>query len=254
MNEQDTQTDIAVVVGATGAFGRVIAARLAAEGLRVLAVARSEAQLAELAAQVPGLLPCPADIGADAAIAAIAAALDGPVRMLVHGPGVDVAGGVMSVPTEAVATAVNIKVNGLLRLVRAADERLVAGSRIVAIGGHYGFEPSAYAACAGIGNAALTNLVRQLSLALGPRGITAHQVAPGPADTERLHRVAADKARLQGCTVEEVLADMLRDSSIGRFTTPAQVAWAVAMLLDPEADAMTGSALMLDSGRRRGLP
>jgi len=32
------------------------------------------------------------------------------------------------------------------------------------------------------------------------------------------------------------------------------VAWAVSVLLAPEADAMTGSSLMLDSGRRRGLP
>ncbi|PKO88580.1 MAG: short-chain dehydrogenase, partial [Betaproteobacteria bacterium HGW-Betaproteobacteria-12] len=30
--------------------------------------------------------------------------------------------------------------------------------------------------------------------------------------------------------------------------------WAVTLLLAPEADAMTGSSLMLDAGRRRGLP
>ena len=47
---------------------------------------------------------------------------------------------------------------------------------------------------------------------------------------------------------------MKAESSIRAFTTPGQVAWAVAMLLDSEADALTGSALMLDSGRRRGLP
>ena len=79
-------------------------------------------------------------------------------------------------------------------------------------------------------------------------------IAPGPADTSRLRKVAADRAALRGISVDEVLAEMLADSSIGRFTTPEQVAWAVAMLLDPEADSMTGSSLMLDSGRRRGLP
>ena len=47
---------------------------------------------------------------------------------------------------------------------------------------------------------------------------------------------------------------MRAESSIGAFTTPAQVAWAVALLLAPEADAMTGSTFMLDAGRRRGLP
>ena len=176
------------------------------------------------------------------------------MRMVVHGPGVAVAGGILNVPTAAIVDAVNIKVGGLLRLVRAVDPMLVSGARLVAIGGHYGFEPTAYAAAAGAANAALVNAARQLSLAYGARGITAHLIAPGPADTPRLRRVAADRAVLRGITVEAVLGEMLSESSTGTFTTPAQVAWAVALLLAPEADAMTGSTLMLDSGRRRGLP
>lgn len=246
--------ELAVVVGATGAFGQAIVDRLAAAGLGVVAVARSADSLAALRERVPGLIACAADIASDASVETIAAALDRPVRMIVHGPGVGVAGGILTAPTATLVDAVNIKVGGLLRLVRAADGRLATGSRIVAIGGHYGFEPTAYAASAGVANAALMNAVRQLSLAYGPRGVTAHLIAPGPADTERLRRVAADRAAQRGIAVDEVLADMLADSSIGRFTTPGQVAWAVAILLAPEADAMTGSSLMLDSGRRRGLP
>lgn len=249
-----TREQTAIVVGASGAFGRHIAAKLAGEGLKVLAVARSEDGLQSLVSEVPGVSACAADITSDDAIEAIKGRLDGPVRMIVHGPGVGVAGGIVNVPTEAVSASVNIKVGGLLRVVRAADRWLEERSRIVAIGGHYGFEPTAYAACAGIANAALSSAVRQLSLALGPRGITAHLVAPGPADTPRLRRVAADKAAQQGCSVEDVLDDMRADSSVGKLTTPEQVAWAVANLLAPEADCMTGSAIMLDSGRRRGLP
>ena len=245
---------LAVVVGATGAFGHAIVAKLVAEGLRVVAVARTRESLRELAARHEGVLPCAADISSDTAIEAIGAAVDGPVRMVVHGPGVAVAGGIVTAPTAAVVDAVNIKVGGLLRLVRAVDGRLSAGSRIVAIGGHYGFEPTAYAASAGIANAALVNAVRQLSLAYGERGVTAHLVAPGPADTERLRRVAADRAVQRGSGVDAVLEEMKAESSIRAFTTPEQVAWSIAMLLAPEADALTGSTLMLDSGRRRGLP
>ncbi len=243
-----------VIVGATGAFGAVMTERLLARGLGVVAVARSAATLAELAARHPGLVPCQADISQDSAIEAIRAALPGPVRMVVHGPGVAVGGGVLNIATDALVDAVNIKVGGLLRLVRAVDGHLQADSRLVAIGGHYGFEPTAYAAAAGVANAALVNVIRQLSLAYGERGVTAHLVAPGPADTERLHRVAADRARMNGTTVEAVLESMKGESSIHAFTEPAQVAWALEMLLAPEARAMTGSSLMLDAGRRRGLP
>ncbi|MDN5748854.1 MAG: NAD-dependent epimerase/dehydratase family protein, partial [Pseudonocardia sp.] len=53
--------EIAVVVGASGALGSAIAERLRAEGLTVVAVARTAAD---------GV--CVADIGADTAVAAIA--------------------------------------------------------------------------------------------------------------------------------------------------------------------------------------
>ncbi|MCK6403438.1 MAG: SDR family oxidoreductase [Sphaerotilus natans subsp. sulfidivorans] len=257
-----TQRELAVVVGATGAFGQAIVERLVGRGLTVLAVARSTNSLAGLAERFgPQLLPCAADIADDASVEAIRAAVDAqhaldgaPVRLVVHGPGVAVAGGIASVPTAAMVDAVNIKVGGLLRLTRAVEHRLVRGSRVVAIAGHYGLEPTAYAAAAGVANAALFNVMRQLGLHHGARGITTHTLAPGPADTERLHRVIADRAALQGTTPEAVLDAMRADSSIGQLTTPAQVAWAVALLLDPEADVLTGSTLMLDAGRRRGLP
>lgn len=244
----------AVVVGATGAFGAEMVERLLARGLGVLAVARRPEALATLAAQQPGLRLCQADIAQDSAIEAIRAAVPGPVRMVVHGPGVAVGGGVLDIDTGALVDAVNIKVGGLLRLVRAVDGQLQPDSRLVAIGGHYGLEPTAYAAAAGVANAALVNVVRQLSLAYGARGVTAHLIAPGPADTERLRRVAADRAALNHSTVEAVLDAMRAESSHHMFTEPGQVAWAVETLLAPEARAMTGSTLMLDAGRRRGLP
>lgn len=246
--------ELAVMVGATGAFGNAIVERLLGAGLDVVAVARSAASLSELQARHPGVIPCAADIGADEAIEAIRAVVDRPVRMVVHGPGLAVAGGVLTAPTGAVVDAVNIKVGGMLRLVRAVDAQLQPHSRLVAIGGHYGFEPTAYAAAAGVGNAALVNLMRQLSLAYGERGITAHLLAPGPADTERLHRVAADRAALRGVDLAHILDEMKAESSLKAFTTADQVAWAVSMLLAPQADALTGSSLMLDAGRRRGLP
>ena len=203
---------------------------------------------------MPGLDHCVADLSDDGAIDAIRAKIDAPVRMIVHAPGVPTAGGILEAPVSALVEAVNIKVGGILRLVRATDEHLVKGSRIVAIGGHYGFEPTAYAATAGICNAALANVMRQLSWALGERGVTSHLIAPGPADTERLRRVAGARAKMLDVSVEQVLDAMRDESAIHAFTTPEQVAWAVCLLADPEADALAGSALMLDSGRRRGLP
>jgi NAD(P)-dependent dehydrogenase (short-subunit alcohol dehydrogenase family) len=246
--------ELAIVVGGTGAFGQVIVRRLAERGLSILAAGRNEEDLKALAAAVPDVEYCVADLSDDAAVDTIRARIDAPVRMIVHAPGVPTAGGILDAPISALVEAVNIKVGGILRLVRAADGHLVRGSRIVAIGGHYGFEPTAYAATAGVCNAALSNVMRQLSWALGDRGITSHLIAPGPADTERLRRVAGARANMLDVSVQSVLDDIRNESAIHAFTTPEQVAWAVCLLVDPEADALAGSALMMDSGRRRGLP
>lgn len=245
--------ELAVVVGA-GAFGEHIIQRLSDAGLGVVAVSRTQATLDALASKIDNVIPCVADMSNDSSIEAIKAVIDRPVRMVVHGPGVAVAGGILTAPTDAMVDSVNIKVGGILRLCRATDEQLQKHSRIVAIGGHYGLEPTAYAAAAGVANAGLVNVMRQLSLAYGPRGITAHTVAPGPADTERLRNVTKTRAEQRGCSIEDVLDELKEESSIGAFTSAEQVAWAVTTLLAPEADAMTGSTLMLDSGRRRGLP
>ena len=245
----------ALVVGAGGAFGSEIARRLAHEGLHVVGISRSADSLAPLVAELGDrFTPVAADIADDGAMAAIAVALHLPVAMVVHAPGLPVAGGIRAAPTDILAAACNIKVGGMLRLVRAAEPRLRRRSRLVAIGGHYGFEPTDYAATAGIANAAVANLVRQLSWAYGKDGITAHLIAPGPADSDRLRNVAAARAAKTGRQIDVELDEMRAESAIGAFVDPRQVAWGVATLLAPEADALAGSTLFLDAGRRRGLP
>lgn len=249
------RSEHALVVGAGGAFGTEIARRLVREGLHVVGISRSLESLAPLATELgDAFLPVAADMADDSAIATIAAALTLPVAMVVHAPGLPVAGGIRTAPTDILAAAVNIKVGGMLRLVRAAEPRLRRGSRLVAIGGHYGFEPTDYAATAGVANAAIANVIRQLSWAYGKDGITAHLVAPGPADTDRLRNVAAARAVRAGRDLEAELDEMRAESAIGAFVDAKQVAWGVATLLAPEADAMAGSTMFLDAGRRRGLP
>lgn len=251
---QTHQKELAVLVGATGDFGRAVTARLAGAGLTVVAVGRTRASLDALAAEIPGVRPCVADISDNSAIDAIAAALDAPVRLACHGPGLSAPGHVCELDPDALASSVNIKAGGMMRLARAVDKHLVRESRLVGVAGHYGLEPTDYACAAGIANASLIALMRQLSLAYGARGITAHTVAPGPADTPRLHRIAEVRAADQGITPDQVLDAMRAESSLGLLVDPEQVAWAITSLLAPEAAALTGTTLSLDGGRRKGLP
>ncbi|PVZ12035.1 SDR family oxidoreductase [Actinomycetospora cinnamomea] len=260
MTEGPAGEPLAVVVGATGALGGAIVRRLRGRGVPVLAVARAADALGALTADDGGVAACAGDIGEDIgddaagpAIADAVAAWGAPVRMVVQAAGLPALGGLDTVDPAALGAAVALKVGGMLRLVRAVDPWLTEGSRLVALGGHYGAEPSPHVPGAGVTNAALANLVRQLADAYGPRGITAHLVAPGPADTDRLRRLSAERAAARGVDVEEILAERRAESPLGALVTPDQVGWAVATLLDPEATALTGSTLALDMGARRGL-
>jgi NAD(P)-dependent dehydrogenase (short-subunit alcohol dehydrogenase family) len=245
--------NLAVVVGATGAIGEAVVRRLVARDQRVLAVARDSQRLDDLASAVAGVTPCVADIGENSASTLIAAAVDEPVRMAVFAAGLPVRGSVDTIDPALLAVGADIKLGGLLRLVNGVRDHLVRGSRIVTFAGSLGLEPRAGEAGPGAINAGVFNLMRQLSLVYGPRGVTTHTISPGPADTPRLRRIVEAVAAERGQTFNDVWASYVAENSLGRLPTADEVAWGVGLLLDPEADLLHGSVLYLDAGGHRGI-
>ena len=254
MPATDATREWAVVVGAAGSIGRGIVARLVERGLGVVAVGRTLESLQNLAAPGDKIVACSADIADPGAPERIKAALPGVVRMAVNSAAAPIGGTILDVTPASIRAAVDIKVNGTLHLVHAVEEHLVEDSRIVAIGGNLGYDPIAEAATAGVGNAALANAIRQLSRALGPRGVTCHIVAPGPVWTERLQNLLGDAAVSRGVTQQEVVEEFRARSPIGHLVTVDEVVWAVETLLAPQARALAGGTLLLDAGQRTAIP
>jgi len=240
---------IAVVAGATGTLGRLLVGRLAERGLDVVAVSRSGAPV-----DAGEAVSVAADLGSASSIDVVRDALPpGDLAILVSSVGLPGAPPVLDADPALFGAAVDLKCGGLLRLLRAVDDRLVRGSRVVAVGGHLGSEPTELAPLAGVANAALANLVRQLVRPLGRRGATVHLVAPGPFESARVDGLLAARAAGRGTTVEDERAALVDEVPAGRLPTASDVAWAVTLLLDPAADALTGSTLALDAGARHGL-
>ena len=244
----------AVVAGATGAIGSQIVEQLLDRGLGVVAVARSAAGLQELGADRANVVLRPADISSDESVVVVRDAIPGTVRMVVNSAAAPMAGTIGDVAPSAVVGAIEVKVNGTLRLVRAADDHLTVDSRIVAIGGNLGYDPIPEAATAGVGNAALANAIRQLSRALGPRGVTCHVVAPGPVWTDRLRALLRDAAQSRGVSEDVVVGEFRERSPIGHLVEIGEVVWAVDLLLDPRARSLAGGTLLLDAGQRTAIP
>jgi len=244
----------AVVVGASGAIGSQIVERLLARGLGVVAVARDHAALVTLAAGRAGVVVCSADIADDASVDVINQAIPGTVRIAVNSAAAPLGGTISDVSSAAVLAAIEVKVNGTLRMVRAVQDRITTDSRIVAIGGNLGYDPIPEAATAGVGNAALANAIRQLSRALGPLGATCHVVAPGPVWTARLRDLLRDAAASRGVAEDVVVEEFRQRSPIGHLVEVDEVVWAVEILLHPEARALAGGTLLLDAGQRTAIP
>lgn len=249
--------EIAVVAGATGALGSAIVRRLLDRGLHVIAIARSADADPSLTddTRISPLVGDLADDGLIERLRATIDGLDGNVRMVVQAAGLPGSGTVDTITGSEIAGGLDTKIGGFVRLIRGSEHRFGDGTRIVVLGGHYGYEPSPAAPLAGMANAAIGNFVRALADRWGPDGVTVHLVAPGPVESPRMQSIAQRTAdrRADGTTADEVLDDYRSGSPLGRLTTIDEVAWAVALLLDPEASGLHGATLSLDLGRRRGI-
>lgn len=123
----------------------------------------------------------------------------------------------------------------------------------MAIAGSLGFEPGPRDAAPGTANAALVNLMRQVSQLLGPRGVVVHTIAPGPLDTPRLHAIAEARAAESGQPVAEVLVRYRDRTGLGYVPTADEVAWLIETLLAPKAAVLHGSVLSPDAGARHAV-
>jgi NAD(P)-dependent dehydrogenase (short-subunit alcohol dehydrogenase family) len=252
-------TEYAVVAGATGALGSAIVGRLRDAGLTVVAIARSADDLDAMAALDDGVIPLRGDLADDRLTDDLASTVDtivdGPIRMVVQAAGLPGSGSVETITAEEIVRGIDTKIGGFVRLLRGVESHLGEGSRLVVLGGHYGYEPSPAAPLAGMANAAIGNFVRSLADHWGRRGVTVHHIAPGPVESPRMHGIAERTAarRNDGTTAEQVLDEYRAGSPLGRLTAVEEVAWAVGILLDEHAAGLHGSTLSLDLGRRRGI-
>ena len=62
------------------------------------------------------------------------------------------------------------------------------------------------------------------------------------------------KHLVYGLAIDEVLEQMASESTLKELTSVESIVWGISVLLDPNARAMAGSTLFMDSGRRHGLP
>jgi len=131
-----------------------------------------------------------------------------------------------------------VNVGGVVAAVRAAAPVMGDGGRIISIGSVVGDStPFPGAADYSATKTALLGYTRGWARDLGPKGITANTVQPGPIDTDMNPAENGDFSEAQKAA-----------TALGRYGTADEVAAAVAFLAGPHAAYITGTTLTVDGG------
>ncbi|MEU5093940.1 SDR family oxidoreductase [Streptomyces sp. NPDC020996] len=249
-----------VVVSGVGAgLGRQVAAAVVRDGGNAVLGARTEANLAESAAEAdPGGAHTAyraADITDEAqcaALAALARARFGRIDAVVHVAALDRHfGGLEDADFAAWQAVLDVNLLGTLRMTRACLPALKErGGSVVFIGTQSSVaaptqvRQAAYAASKG----ALTSAMYSLARELGPYRIRVNTVLPGWMWGPPVRAFVRSTARAEGVPDDEVLARLTERTALPDLATDGDVADAAVFLASDRARAITGQSLLVNAG------
>jgi len=246
-----------IVTGASRGIGRATARLLAAEGARVLLVARGEDALAEAAAECRAAggeaealaLDLTADGAADRVVAACEERLGG-LGVLVCNAGHNWARPLDELTAEDFERHWWLNVIAPFHLLGATVPRMAqaGGGRVVNVVSIAGKRPSLFNAAYSVTKAAQLALSRVFADAYAGRGVNVNAVLPGPVDTELWRGILEDGAAAAGEPVEAVVARAKAGVPRGDFATEDEVAAVIGFLCSARAANVAGAAWTVDGG------
>lgn len=277
---------VALVTGAAGNIGGVIARRFLAEGATVVVTGREQGRieaarraiLEETGAAAARVVAVVLDGAQPQSVrSGIAQALErcGRIDVLVNNAGSagpkqpienvplsadDLARlKAMGLPeNETVADAVRNLLGVTWNLVRAAAPHLQAGASIVNISTIFSRTPYYGRAAYVVPKAAVNALSAELARELGPRGIRVNLVFPGPIESQRIRTVFAAMDRLRGDPPGAMAAEVSGLMTLERdpersgpekpFPTPDDVAATCVFLASDDSAALNGHAFEVTNG------
>lgn len=254
----DIRGKVAVVTGASGAFGALAAQVLAGAGARLVLMAGKADELGRvsegcraLGAEVEAVNRRP-DTEADCD-AVMQAALDrfGALDILVVASGMNDVSPIAEMSPERFERVMQANVTGSWLLARAAGRRMIAqgrGGRVVLMSSARGKlgHPAGYSAyCAS--KAAVDGMTRALGCEWGPLGITVNAIAPTVFRSALTAWMFADDER--GRTVR---AGFMQRVPKGRLGEPQDLAGPLLFLVSRASEFYTGHILYADGGYTAG--
>ena len=233
----------ALVTGAAGGIGAVIARMLRAEGARV-AVADRDVSAIEAEARLPGDLLDPAY--ADGLPRAATDALGG-LDIVVNNAGVITRGAVTETSDADWSLSLGVNVEAPFRICRAAIPIMAAagGGAIVNTASCWGLRPGPSHAVYCMTKAAIASLTQCMGMDHARQGIRINAVCPNEVNTPMLRSGFARR----GFDPDEAVAELGRTVPLGRIAEPEDIADVVLFLASEQARYICGSLVEVNGGK-----
>lgn len=231
---------VALVTGAGKGLGRAIALALSASGARIIAVARTAADLESLASEAAG----PVEVWVeDAAGDALLERIEGLDRLdiLVNNAGTNRPQPMVEVEDDALDAMLDLNVRAAYRVARSAARVMVAhgSGNIIHMSSQMGHVGSPRRTVYCMTKHAIEGLTRAMAVELAPCGVRVNSVAPTFIDTPLTRPFFEDP------TFRDFVMGMI---PAGRLGTLDEVAAAVVYLASPASAIVTGTSLRVDGG------
>lgn len=236
---------VALVTGASRGIGRAIALALAAQGMKVIGTATSEAgavAITEALAAFPGSQGIVLNVndvaGVDAAIDAIVKQHGG-LHVVVNNAGITRDTLSMRMKDDDWDAVIDTNLKAVFRVSRAAIRPMMKQryGRIVNITSVVGASGNAGQANYAAAKAGVAGMTRSLARELGSRNITVNCVAPGFIATDMTKALS-----------DAQTTALMTQIPLGRLGQPSDIAHAVVFLTSPQAAYITGTELHVNGG------